>query len=44
VWSSQKVWFDGPKSLNLRRKVTSEVILIFTFLHSFTLAYLFFRI
>jgi hypothetical protein len=42
--SSQKVRFDGPKSPNLRRKVSSVVILIFTFLHSFTLAYLFFRI
>jgi hypothetical protein len=44
MWSSQKVRFDRPKSLNLCRKNTSVVILIFTFLHSFTLAYLFFRI
>jgi hypothetical protein len=44
VWSNQKVRFDGPKSPNLHRKVTSVVILIFTFLLSFTLAYLFFHI
>jgi hypothetical protein len=44
AWSSHKVRFDGHKSPNLRRKVTSVFILIFTFLHSFTLAYLFFRI
>jgi hypothetical protein len=41
AWSNQKVRFDRPKSPNLRRKVTSVVILKFTFLYSFTLVYLF---